>query len=41
MALLRYAVLELGRRLADRNQISHRDDVFFLNWTRPERHPRG
>jgi pyruvate,water dikinase len=30
MALMRYAVLELGRRLADHGQIAHRDDVFFL-----------
>lgn len=30
MALLRYAVLELGHRLASRNQIERRDDVFFL-----------
>lgn len=30
MALLRYAVLELGRRLADRKQIERRDDVFFF-----------
>ncbi len=29
-ALLRYAVLELGRRLADRKQIERRDDVFFF-----------
>ena len=30
MALLRYAMLELGRRLADRKQIERRDDVFFF-----------
>ncbi|HET8580261.1 MAG TPA: PEP-utilizing enzyme [Nitrospiraceae bacterium] len=30
LALMRYAVLELGRRLADRRQISGRDDVFFF-----------
>lgn len=30
VALLRYAVLELGRRLADRKQIERRDDVFFF-----------
>jgi pyruvate,water dikinase len=30
MALMRYAVLELGRRLAVRRQIAQRDDVFFL-----------
>ena len=30
LALLRYAVLELGRRLAERGQIARRDDVFFL-----------
>ncbi len=30
MALLRYAVLELGRRLADRKQIAYRDAVFFF-----------
>lgn len=30
MALLRYAVLELGRRLAGRGQVAHHDDVFFL-----------
>lgn len=29
MALLRYAVLELGRRLADNKQIEQRDDIFF------------
>lgn len=29
-ALLRYAALELGRRLADRGQLAARDDVFFL-----------
>jgi pyruvate,water dikinase len=30
MALTRYAVLEMGLRLADRGQIVKRDDVFFL-----------
>lgn len=30
MALVRYAVLELGRRLATRGQIAGRNDVFFL-----------
>lgn len=30
LALLRYAVLELGRRLAANKQIEQRDDVFFL-----------
>ena len=30
LALLRYPVLELGRRLADRDQLDRRDDVFFL-----------
>ena len=30
LALVRYAVLELGRRLADRGLIAQRDDVFFL-----------
>lgn len=30
MALMRYAVLELGHRLADRGQITQRDDVFFF-----------
>ncbi|MCL5292961.1 MAG: hypothetical protein M1548_10715 [Actinobacteria bacterium] len=30
MALMRYAVLEIGRRFADRRQIDHRDDVFFF-----------
>lgn len=29
-ALIRYALLELGSRLAKRLQIRHRDDVFFL-----------
>ncbi len=30
MALMRYAVLELGCRLAERGQIAQRDDVFFF-----------
>ncbi len=30
LALLRYAVLEIGRRLAARGQLARRDDVFFL-----------
>jgi pyruvate,water dikinase len=30
IALVRYALLELGRRLADRGAIAARDDVFFL-----------
>jgi pyruvate,water dikinase len=30
LALARYAVLELGRRLADGGQIAQREDVFFL-----------
>lgn len=30
LALLRYALLELGTRLAERGLISRRDDVFFL-----------
>ncbi len=30
VALLRYAVLEIGARLADRGLLSRRDDVFFL-----------
>jgi rifampicin phosphotransferase len=30
LALLRYAVLEFGRRLAGRGQLRDRDDVFFL-----------
>lgn len=30
MALMRYAVLEMGRRLAHRGQIGQRDDVFFF-----------
>ncbi len=30
VALLRYTVLELGRRLADKKQIEQRADVFFL-----------
>lgn len=30
IALARYAALEIGRRLAVRGQIAHRDDVFFL-----------
>lgn len=30
IALMRYAVLELGRRLTERNQIASLDDVFFL-----------
>jgi rifampicin phosphotransferase len=30
LALLRYATLELGRRLAERNGIASADDVFFL-----------
>jgi phosphohistidine swiveling domain-containing protein len=29
-ALIRFAILEAGRRLYDRNQLSNRDDVFFL-----------
>ncbi len=32
MALVRYAVLETGRRLADRRQLVRRDDVFFLEF---------
>jgi len=31
MALIRYAVLEIGSRLADRGVITERDDVFFLH----------
>jgi phosphohistidine swiveling domain-containing protein len=31
MALLRYAVLEIGSRLAERSVIRERDDVFFLH----------
>jgi len=31
MALIRYAVLEIGNRLADRGMIAERDDVFFLH----------
>jgi len=30
MALIRYAALEIGNRLADRGVIAERDDVFFL-----------
>ena len=30
MALLRYPLLEIGRRLADRDQLDRRDDIFFL-----------
>ncbi len=30
LALMRYAVLELGRRLADGGRIAQREDVFFL-----------
>jgi len=30
MALIRYAVLEIGNRLADRDVIAEQDDVFFL-----------
>jgi pyruvate,water dikinase len=30
LALIRFAVLELGRRLANRGTIARRDDVFFL-----------
>ncbi|MBI2954684.1 MAG: hypothetical protein HYY30_10245 [Chloroflexi bacterium] len=30
LALLRYAILEIGRRLAERGQIDRRDDVIFL-----------
>ena len=30
LALMRYVVLELGRRLVDRGAIAQRDDVFFL-----------
>ena len=30
LALLRYAALEIGRRLAERGQLIQRDDVFFL-----------
>ncbi|HEY5881773.1 MAG TPA: PEP/pyruvate-binding domain-containing protein [Nakamurella sp.] len=30
IALLRYPILEIGRRLADRDQLDRRDDVFFL-----------
>ena len=29
-ALARYALLEIGRRLAERGQITHRDDTFWL-----------
>lgn len=32
MALFRYAMLETGRRLADRRQILQRDDIFFLEF---------
>jgi len=31
MALIRYTVLEIGNRLADRGMIAERDDVFFLH----------
>jgi rifampicin phosphotransferase len=31
-ALLRYVLLEMGRRLTERGQIRHRDDVFFLEF---------
>jgi phosphohistidine swiveling domain-containing protein len=31
LALLRYALLEIGRRLADRGQIGRTEDVFFLD----------
>ena len=30
LALLRYALLEIGRRLAARGQLARRDDIFFL-----------
>jgi phosphohistidine swiveling domain-containing protein len=30
LALIRRAALEIGRRLADRGQVAHRDDVFHL-----------
>ncbi|HEY5857117.1 MAG TPA: PEP/pyruvate-binding domain-containing protein [Aldersonia sp.] len=30
IALLRYPLLEIGRRLADRDQLDQRDDIFFL-----------
>jgi phosphohistidine swiveling domain-containing protein len=30
LALFRYAALELGRRLVEREQLAHQDDVFFL-----------
>ncbi len=30
LALIRYAVLELGRRLTERGQLAQREDVFFL-----------
>jgi phosphohistidine swiveling domain-containing protein len=30
LALVRYAVLEIGRRLVERGQLGQRDDVFFL-----------
>ncbi len=32
LALVRYAVLELGRRLADGGRIAQREDVFFLEF---------
>jgi rifampicin phosphotransferase len=32
LALVRYALLELGQRLAERGTIAQRDDVFFLEW---------
>jgi pyruvate,water dikinase len=32
LALIRYRLLEIGRRLRDRGQLSSPDDIFFLTW---------
>jgi rifampicin phosphotransferase len=32
LALIRYRLLEVGRRLCDRAQFSSADDIFFLTW---------
>jgi rifampicin phosphotransferase len=32
LALIRYRLLEIGRRLAERRQLERTDDIFFLSW---------
>ncbi len=32
LALIRYRLLEIGRRLAERAQLARTDDIFFLTW---------